>query len=665
MTATLDDIDVELTWRNIVNAEFYVPIPEPAHYGPAWEIGPLGTYVLPEHTLGWQALDWVHKNLLSDEVDDDGNPMPFAPTDEQKRLTLWWYAVDEHGRFVYRKGIIQRLKGWGKDPWAAMICAIEFVGPCRFAGWLTVDRPDLGLVAGDPLAKEHPKAWIQVAAVSKDQTVNTMAIFPGLFSKACIREHGIDIGKEIIYAHGGQRRLQCVTSSPKALEGGRPTLVIKNETHHWLTNNDGHAMASVIGRNVAKSKGGGARTLSITNAYNPSEGSVAQKEREAWENEMQGLAVKTGVMFDSLEAGDGAKIALPRKSTGRFDEKGEEILEAPTEAETRAYIGAIINSVRGDAWWLDIDNLINEVLDMGNDLVESQRFYYNRVVTADDAWVDPQAISAAIHPLAAENRQQIGQDDFESGWLVAPDEPIAMFFDGSKSEDSTGLVGCRISDGYVFTLGVWQKPAGKAGEGWRAPRAAVDSRVLQVAGNPLENRAGRFKVVAFFADPSHAQDDEDSSRYWDALIDSWHIRYKDVLQVWATKTGNRQHAVMWDMSSPDHSREFVGAAERFVDEMETLDDIEQFAPAFQIDGHPALVGHLRNARAYFTQWGTSLWKGSQRKGKKIDLAVCAVGARMLRRMVQNIGVEEEEVNKAELWGKWTGLSADQYTEGRW
>ena len=29
------------------------------------------------------------------------------------RLLLWWYAVDGTGRFTYRKGIVQRMKGWG------------------------------------------------------------------------------------------------------------------------------------------------------------------------------------------------------------------------------------------------------------------------------------------------------------------------------------------------------------------------------------------------------------------------------------------------------------------------------------------------------------------------------------------------------------------------
>lgn len=662
MTTTIDHaapltVEEEITWQNIVNREFYLPIPEAEHCGPAWEIGPLGTYIQPKHTLGWQVLRWIRENLQSDETDDFGNPMPFEPTPEQQRLYLWWYAVDERGRFLYRKGILQRLKGWGKDPFAAVLAAVEFVGPCRFAGWLKVDRPDLGLVAGEPLAKEHPKAWIQVAAVSKDQTVNTMAIFPGLFNAKCMKDHGIDIGKEIIYAHGGQRRIQCVTSSPKSLEGGRPTFVIKNETHHWLLNNDGHAMAKVINRNVAKAKGGQSRTLSITNAYDPTESSVAQAEREAWEAEMAGLAIKTGVMYDSLEAGKDAKIIFPRKPDGTM----------PTEPEIKAYIGAIINSVRGDAWWLDIEGLVNETLGGENDIVDSQRFYYNRLVTADDAWVDPDAVRKAINAMAAEQRAGIGSDELAPGWnVVSPDDPCVMFFDGSKSRDSTALVGCRLDDGYTFLIGVWARPLGERGKTWLAPRDKVDARVRQVMGPAGKERTGgRFNIVGFFGDPSHAKDDEDSSRYWDGLIDTWHIDYKDRLQIWATKTGNKQHAIMWDMTSPDRSSQFTGAAELFVEDMETKNDIEEFAPSFEICGHPALVDHLRNARKYPNQWGTSLWKGAKESGKKIDLAVAAVGARMVRRLLMNVGLEEPEEGPAELWGKWTGQTVDQYTQGRW
>jgi hypothetical protein len=54
---------------------------------------------------------------------------------------------------------------------------------------------------------------VLTAAVSKDQTRNTMTLFPGLFSDDAIRDYSIDLGKEIIYAHKGRCRLEAVTSS--------------------------------------------------------------------------------------------------------------------------------------------------------------------------------------------------------------------------------------------------------------------------------------------------------------------------------------------------------------------------------------------------------------------------------------------------------------------
>lgn len=64
-------------------------------------------WLLPEKTLGWQIAGWCAEYLLA----DDGGPWKFTP--EQLRFILWWYAVDNNGRFVYRTGVLQRLKGWG------------------------------------------------------------------------------------------------------------------------------------------------------------------------------------------------------------------------------------------------------------------------------------------------------------------------------------------------------------------------------------------------------------------------------------------------------------------------------------------------------------------------------------------------------------------------
>lgn len=89
-------------------------VPEAVHLGPTWErnvhwdgVDWFSEFVTPERTLGWQIMDWIEANLLGDDEE------PFKLTWEQTRFLLWWYAVDHRGVFVYRDGVLQRLKGWG------------------------------------------------------------------------------------------------------------------------------------------------------------------------------------------------------------------------------------------------------------------------------------------------------------------------------------------------------------------------------------------------------------------------------------------------------------------------------------------------------------------------------------------------------------------------
>jgi hypothetical protein len=618
----------------------------PKHLGPTWQENPTWDgvnvgekYILPEFTLGWQILAWISENLLGDDMDENGERLPFVPTGEQTRFILWWYAIDETGRFAFRQGVLQRLKGWGKDPLVAVLACVELLGPCRFGGWAVEDMPDVGVLMGDPVGIDNPRAWIQIAAVNKDQTVNTSALFPGMLSKQGMKEkYGLDMGKELIYAYGGQRRIQCVTSSPRGLEGGRPTFVILNETHHWRANNEGHAMFKVITRNVTKSKGGAARILAITNAYDPSEDSVAQRRRESYEEQLAGLAYNSRVLYDTIEAPPDAKIR-PRKLHKESKE--------PTEAEVKAYLAAVITAVRGDATWLDLDTILAEIMDTQNPAGESRRFYFNQIIASEDSWVDPAAIEASIDKVVAHARRTPGVDDLKAGWIVMPEEPIVSFFDGSKSDDASALVGCRVSDGYCFTIGVWQPPAQKdRAKTWLAPRGAITSRV--------DEMFERFNVVGFWADPSHASDDEDGSRYWDDTIDDWMKRHGRKLdkKVWPVKSGLGVHAINFDMTSPTNQKAFVGMAEATVEDFERLNDIEEYDPVFKIDGHPALVNHLRNARSNpSNKWGISLMKENRESKHKIDAAVCLVGARLLRRLYLNTEEETDQwAEGAPVWG---------------
>ncbi len=446
---------------------------------------------------------------------------------------------------------------------------MELLGPCRFSHWND---------EGKPVARQHPAPWIQVAAVSLPQTRNTFTLFPQYLTKKAIAKFSIQLGKEIIYADHGRGRIEAVTSSPRALEGGRPTLVILNESAHWISSNEGHEMQAVISRNAAKSADGASRTLAITNAYEPSEDSVAQRTREAYED-AQAIGFQHGILYDSVEAPP----------------------EAPLSPDAAP---AVIEAVRGDAHWLDATRIVAEIMDRRNPASRSRRFWYNQIVAAEDAWADP-----------ADWDQCVAGDDVPP---LAPKDEIVLFLDASKSDDATGLVSCRLRDGLVSVLGMWQRPPGRRGDTYVVPRSEVDRAV--------EKAFADYRVVAFFGDPSHTTDDESGERFWDGLFDEWHRRYGVRLSLWA-ETGQRGHSIMWDMTSPARSGQFTAAAER------TATEIEEHIVLHDGDGR--LRAHVRNAKRYPNKWGVSLWKGHRESARKIDLAVCMVGARMVRRMYLN------------------------------
>lgn len=535
---------------------------QPQTMGPSWEIegrGSRARWVLPEHSIGWDLLGFCGTWLQLRR----GEPWRF--TLEQARLLLWWYAVDEDGRWIYRDGVLQRLKGWGKDPFGACLAVGEMVGPARFCDF----------EKGEPFGTPTENAWVQTAAVSLEQTKNTMKVFPWLLTDESRSHFGLQVGKEIVHGLGDTAQIQAVTSSPKTLEGARSTFVLRNETHHWLESNEGHEMAAVIERNGTKSADGAARALAITNAFNPSEDSSAQHDRDAFELAASGGSLTTGILYDSLEADP----------------------EAPLTAETAP---DVVASIRGDSHWLDVDRIVKSILDTRNPPSRSRRFWYNQIHAAEDAWADP-----------------IRFDSLKDETIVAgPDDEIVVFFDGSKSDDTTGIVGCRVNDGHVITLGMWQKPPGDRGNAWTAPRDKIDAEVEQIFEH--------LNVVAFWADPSHAKDDETDEAYWDDLIDTWHRRYGDRLQRWAVKG---KHAVMWDMTSPERTRAFTKAAQQTT---QAIDDGE-----LSHDGDSRLRRHVHNARRRPNRYGVSLGKEHRESQRKIDLAVCMVGARLLRRELLN------------------------------
>jgi hypothetical protein len=538
---------------------------EPVRIGPTWQWD--NGWLLPEASLGWDFMAWCGMWLR-------GKKGPWQFTPEQARFLLWFFALESDGQFAYHSAVLQRLKGWGKDPMLATLSVGHMFGPTLFDHW-DGDRP---------VGRDNENAWVQVVAVSQVQTQNTMKLFPSLISPEARRRYGIQVGKLNVWGLGDTRQIEAVTASVMAIEGGRPTLIGRNETQNWNSSNGGHDMAGAIEGNAAKSEiGSPARMLDICNAYRPGEDSVGQRQREAYESTLgadDATNAEYGVMYDSLEAPPEAPLTLDA---------------APS----------VVKSVRGDAIWLDAEGRIKKsIANPVNTPSESRRKWYNQITAAEDAWTEP----AEFDPLAASDE------------VVEDGEEIAMFLDCSKSDDATALVGVRMADGHVFTMGMWQRPPGKRGDGWLAPREDVDGVV--------DHAFTKYKVVGFFGDPSHTLDDETMDRYWDPLFDKWHLKYRHKLRIWASGTkGGKGHSVMFDMSARDNARDFASAVGF------TLEEIK--SASFTHDADPRLRRHVLNARRYPVQGFVSIAKDGRESKNKIDLAICMVGARMVRRQIMN------------------------------
>jgi hypothetical protein len=535
---------------------------QPVRIGPTWQWS--SEWLLPDLTLGWGFLAWCGFWLTG----KGRKPWVFTP--EQARFLLWYYAVDESGDFLYHSAMLQRLKGWGKDPLAATVAVGSLHADVVF------DRFD-----GDrPVGHDEPDAWTQVVAVSQDQTKNTMKLFPSLISVEAQRHYGIQIGKLNVWSDRDRRQIEAVTASVGAIEGGRPKQIIRNETQNWVSGNGGHDMAGAIEGNAAKAEmTAPARILDIFNAFRPGLDSVAERAREAWESTQgdDATALDYGVLLDSLEAPPAAPLT-PEAAPG------------------------VVRSIAGDATWLDTrpnGRIIKSILNPDNSASESRRKWYNQVVGTADAWIDPGWADATQRP----------------GEVIADGDSVVMFGDGSKSDDCTGLMLIRNSDGFAQTIHFQQPTAGNL-----VNRTLVDAAV--------DEAFERYRVLAFFFDPSHAKalDATEDDRFWWPTVDRWHEKYHRKLKLWPVQTGPRRHSVAFDMLTPSAQMLFQPAVTTLADELKAGTALHH--------GGAQLRRHMKNARRREGRYGVSLGKETRNSPRKIDLAVCFVGGRMAWRQLK-------------------------------
>lgn len=413
-------------------------------------------------TLGWLVLDWWAEYLPSPRDTES----PFVLTDSQARAVLEWFRLDERGNLVYRRGFSRRSKGRGKSPVEAAKGIAEFCGPVRFAGW-DADGQPVGVAWGE--LEGDPRPWVQVAAVSERQTENTWSVVHYFLTENGGRaadELGIDPGLTRCYIPGlPGAKMEPVTAEAGSAEGQPITYAVLDETHLWTPRNGGVKLARTLRRNVAKM---GGRSYETTNAFHPGEGSVAEGSSKAVRRGSE------GVYADEVEA--------PRTVGGVRVE-----LDAPDEV-----LRAALEVAYEDAWWVDLDRLVQEIRDPENDWSDSARFFFNWNQKGSGMAVD-----AKTWGELARKR------------VVEPGERIGVGFDGSISEDSTGIIGCT-ADGFLWKIRGWTRARHEDGRpvpGWRVPR-------LEVA-EEMRNTFNMFSVGRLLGDPPK----------WATELESWAVEF--------------------------------------------------------------------------------------------------------------------------------------------
>ena len=121
---------------------------QPNIVGPVWRKTQDQSWWLPEQTLGWGVINWLANYVKSPGGEHAGEP--FMPTLEQARFILWWYAVDDDGRYAYRAGVLRRLKGWGKDPLSAALALADLIEDPALSVGEEVEGDDEGEARGTP-----------------------------------------------------------------------------------------------------------------------------------------------------------------------------------------------------------------------------------------------------------------------------------------------------------------------------------------------------------------------------------------------------------------------------------------------------------------------------------------------------------------------------------
>lgn len=532
-------------------------------------------------TLGWYVLDWMIANLAAP---DRAEYEPYIPTKEQAEFLLRFYELHPiTGRRLIRRGVLSRPRGWGKSPFIAAIALAEACADVVPAGWDATGEP-----VGRPWHSIRTPL-VQVAAVTEAQTMNSWAPLLEMARGGNLPgDYGVEaLDTKVLLPRG---TIEQITSSATSVKGAKALFAILDQTEEWTVSNGGRRLAKTMRFNAGKI---GGSLIETPNAFTPGEGSVAEQSAADYQAILDGRSRGSGILWDHREAPADTDLDDEQSIVAGLRYAYGDSSDHPD--------GCVLHDPPCSPGWSPIERLTADFYDTSNDVQDLRADYLNQVTHAADAWLSEPEVRA-VSDLAK---------------VVEDGERITLGFDGSRKRnrgvtDATALVGCRLSDGHVFTIRVWEQPTGAAGKDWQVPVVEVLAEVAEVFE--------RYDVVGFYADPAK----------WESHVADWEAAYGPRLLVQAT----RNHPVEWWMTG-GRSTLIVRSLQKFHTAV-----VER---EMTYDGSSALTRHMCNARRRKTTSGIQIMKENPDSPNKIDAAIAAVLAWQCRldAIAAGLAVEQE------------------------
>ena len=509
----------------------------------------------PKTTLGYFLADWLAAHAVVPDGDSAGDP--FEPTIDHKIFLANHYMVRPDAKrgekgpaFVHRRSAWVAAQKVGKSPGIAGHALIEFVGPALFDGRAlggeTYRCQDVGCpcgweyeyMAGEPMGRAWPTPRIQLAAVVEDQVENTWGALVPMINDGPLANVIPRAGEEFIRHPSGNRdaQIEIVTSKADSKLGARISAAFPDETGLYTDSNK----MKKFNRTLMRGLGGmGGRMAESSNPPDPTENSWLQDTMELAQDDVyvHHFPPPAHLDFSDFEQ---------RQEIFRFNYQFSP--------------------------WVDIRSIeayAKELL--ATNPGEAERFYGNRIVAGNTAWI-----------------KQADWEARESPAVVRPRTRICLGFDGSDTNDWTGIR-AETLDMHQFTptyhSGTRPTIWDPSQWGGRVPRLEVHAA--------FEEIMSEFDVVRVYVDPFG----------WGTDLAQWAAKYGQKKFVeWRT---NRQN-LMWE------------ELERFKTSVTNPDT------TFTHDGCKTTAIHIRNAvEKAFGAW-SKYYIEKPTEHQKIDLAMSSV-----------------------------------------